>query len=334
MRKNNVRPVTSAPLSLASKIKLVFVLVVGLIFTGAPARGAFQEALWGARPAGMAGAFTALADDANAPAYNPAGISFITASEATIMYAQLYSGLELFAGEDRSRLGLGYFSYSPDIKGKKYGSFAVSWSNFAATNLLREDTFVLTYADSYQVESLSYRPVVSYGLDLKYLRRSFSTDARTDVDPVFRGGRDSNAYTGDLGLLVLPNFSAVPGLRFGISAQNITEPDIGLLASDKVPARYTFGVAYSDNQLRWFNPSLDIARRNSRTTVSAGWESYFFDDIFALRFGGNEDSLAGGVGYEFSLFRGLSLKLDYSLLWPLNVEGTNGSHRMSITTKF
>src|SRR5437773_12167185 len=83
----------------------------------ASVEAAFQESLWGARPSGMAGAFTALADDANAPAYNPAGISFLAHNEFTIMYAQLYTGLNLNAGQsDTSKLGLGYFGFAPRIQ--------------------------------------------------------------------------------------------------------------------------------------------------------------------------------------------------------------------------
>ena len=311
-------------------------LAVFLIFTlsSIQAKSAFQEALWGARPSGMVGAFTALADDANAPAYNPAGISHITQHELTIMYAQLYSGLDLHVNEDTSRLGLGYFSYVPNIKDKKYGSYAISWSNFVASNLLREDTFSLTYADAYQFEQMETSPVLSYGTNLKFLRRSFSTDSQTDIDPVFNGGRDASAFTADLGLMFHPYFSYLPGLKFGAAIQNITEPDIGFSATDKVPAKYTLGVAYQDRQIRWLNPALEFSRRKGRTLVTAAWESYLAKEVLAVRLGGNEDQLGGGLGYRFQFFRGMNFRLDYSLLWPLNVEGTNGSHRVSLTTSF
>ena len=108
-----------------------------LLLLSVPVSAAFQEALWGARPSGMAGAFTALADDANAPAYNPAGISLLRKNEATFMYAQLYSGVNFNAGSDKSNLGLGYFSFAPQIKEQRYGSYAVSLTNLVATNRSR-----------------------------------------------------------------------------------------------------------------------------------------------------------------------------------------------------
>ncbi|MCB4756054.1 MAG: type IX secretion system membrane protein PorP/SprF [Elusimicrobia bacterium] len=306
-----------------------------LLFWPGLSRAAFQENLWGARPASLAGAFTALADDANAPVYNPAGISLTTNNEITLMYARLYSGLKLYAGDnDTSRLGLGFFSYVPQIAEKRFGSYGFSWTNFTATNLYREDTFSLTVADSYQFDQLSVRPILSYGANVKLLRRSFSTDVRTDQDAVFQNGRDSTAFTFDVGLIAQPRFSLLPGLKIGMAAQNVTEPDIGLASTDRVPARYSFGLAYEDRRFRYFNPAIDVSRRRGRTLVSAAWEGWVAGDTLALRLGGNADQLAGGIGYRFRLSRQVTVGLDYSIQWPFNVEGTDGTHRVSITTNF
>ena len=296
--------------------------------------GAFQEALWGARPAAMAGAYTALADDANAPAYNPAGISLVEQSEMTFMYARLFSGVNFYSGEDTSRLGLGYFSYVPNIKNKAYGSYAISWTNFVATNLYREDSFALTVADSYRFESLKSAPILSYGANLKMLRRSFSTDQRTGQDPVFAGGRDSTAFTVDGGVQYRPNLKALPGLRFGAAGQNLTEPDIGLATTDRVPMRLSVGAAYQDPSLPLIGPSIEVARRDDRTLVSGAWEAWLSKETLAFRLGGNADEFGGGLGYQFRLLSKMVMRFDYAILWPLNVEGTNGSHRVSISSSF
>jgi hypothetical protein len=307
-------------------------------YIGVPASSvdaAFQENLWGARPAALAGAFTAVSDDANATAYNPAGISLLTQSELTFMYAKLYSGVNFYAGQnDTSRLGLGFFSYVPKIDDGAYGSYAISWTNFVASNLYREDTFSLSAADSYQFESIGDKPILSYGASLKMLRRSFSTDTRTDQDPVFNGGRSSTALTGDIGLLLQPNFRLFPGLRFGFAGQNVTEPNLGLASTDRVPARYSLGVAYHHSAFPLFNPSVEVSKRHGRTLVAGAWEAWVAPEVLAVRFGGNADEFGGGIGYQFDLFGRLKMKLDYALIWPLNVQGTNGSHRVSITTSF
>src|SRR5476649_1520563 len=75
------------------------------------AEAAFLDDGWGARPVGMGGAFTAIADDSNAPLYNPAGIVQVQWNEMSAMYARLFSGLTLFAGQDTVHLDESYLSY-------------------------------------------------------------------------------------------------------------------------------------------------------------------------------------------------------------------------------
>lgn len=325
---------TSRKQSLFIKAIFLSLAFIGNSFFIPSAHAAFQENLWGARPAGMAGAFTALADDSNAPAYNPAGISLLSNNEVTFMYAQLFTGIDLHAGDESTKLGLGYFSFVPSIRNKQYGSYAVSWSNFQATNLLREDTLSLTYADSYVFENNPNKPIFAYGTNLKYLKRQFSTDKRSASDPVFKGGQGSNAYTFDLGFMYKPNFLVMPGLKLGLALQNITRPDMGLHETDRVPSKYTLGIAYQDRRYRLFNPALDISRREGRTLASLAWEGWMAKDTLALRLGGNQDEIGGGMGYQFRLFDQTILRFDYSLLWPLNVDQTNGNHRVSITMNF
>lgn len=320
--------------SIKSLIKRAFLAILAILWLSPQVSAAFLEALWGARPAALAGAFTATADDANAPAYNPAGVSLITRNEITFMYARLFAGVNLYSGEDTSRLGMGFFSYSPSIKNKAYGSYAISWTNLAATNLYREDSFALSIADSYQFDSVQTAPILSYGTNLKLLRRSFSTDLRTDQDPVFRSGRDSSALTFDAGLILRPNWSVLPGLNLGLAGQNLTEPNIGLADRDRVPLRVSFGVAYHDAALPLINPSLEVARRNGRTLITGAWEAWLSKDTLAFRVGANEDEIGSGLGYKFRLSNKMQMRLDYAILWPLNVEGTTGSHRVSISTAF
>src|SRR5580704_7749274 len=120
-------------------------LLVGLValsFLAYPSEAAFVETEWGARPVGMGGAFTAIADDSNAPLYNPAGIVQVQWNEVSAMYAQLYSGLTLYSGDsttggDVSHLDESYLAYVS--RPSRFGSFGISWANFNTTHLYRED---------------------------------------------------------------------------------------------------------------------------------------------------------------------------------------------------
>src|SRR6266571_377304 len=112
--------------------------ILALMFVTLPVEAAFLNVDWGARPAGMAGAFSAIADDSNAPLYNPAGIVQIQWNELSASYANLYSGLTLYAGDDTTRLDQSYFAFASRPLAH-IGSLELSWASFNATHLYRED---------------------------------------------------------------------------------------------------------------------------------------------------------------------------------------------------
>src|SRR5476649_1335624 len=98
------------------------------------AQAAFQDTGWGARPVGMGGAFTAIADDSNAPLYNPAGLVQVERDEASAMYADLFTGQTIYAGNDTAHLSESYLAYASHPI-DHVGSFALSWTNFNTTSL-------------------------------------------------------------------------------------------------------------------------------------------------------------------------------------------------------
>ena len=73
--------------------------------------GAFVDIGYGARPMGMGGAFVALADDANAVLWNPAGLTRLDGSQLTGMYGHQMGvvpyGFVGFATPLSERMGLG-----------------------------------------------------------------------------------------------------------------------------------------------------------------------------------------------------------------------------------
>src|SRR5471032_3088508 len=90
---------------------------------------AFLDDGWGARPVGMGGAFTAIADDSNAPLFNPAGIVQVQWNEVSAMYAQLFSGLTLYSGDSQTggdvvHLDQSFLSYIS--RPSRFGSFGIS----------------------------------------------------------------------------------------------------------------------------------------------------------------------------------------------------------------
>lgn len=286
-------------------------------------RAAFKDNGWGARPAGMGGAFTAVADDANAALYNPAGIMQLKIPEANFMYSKLYYGL------DNVSLGLNYLSYVYPTVSK--GAFGINWANFRATDLYREDTFTFTYASSLNDFNEELKNEYLFGANLKYLRNSFTLDTRSSSDPVFAGGRSATAIALDAGFLV--NFYEE---SIGLSILNINEPDIGLKTKELIHREYRLGFASMLGRIWKLEEALfsaDLSYRDSFLEYHIGWENWFARRTFALRFGTNKDEVDMGFGYVQTV-GGLQLEFDYALLWSMEIDENMGSHRASVTMRF
>lgn len=122
--------------------------------------GAFKDWHWGTRPAGMGGAFCAIADDINAPLWNPAGLAQLKNKEVTFMYAKPYLGLE------NVNFGLMFLGYahpiSPQLSDSDDGELILNWgvagincTNFYGTELYRENSLSLSYAkEIYQMKDV------------------------------------------------------------------------------------------------------------------------------------------------------------------------------------
>src|SRR5947209_2779725 len=75
----------------------------------------------------------------------PAGIVQVPWNEVSAMYARLFSGITLYAGDSTTNLDQSYVAYvSKPIP--RIGSWGISWGSFNTTGLYREDTVALTYA--------------------------------------------------------------------------------------------------------------------------------------------------------------------------------------------
>ena len=71
--------------------KVVALLLLALVALDVNIEAAFVDTYWGVRALGMGGAFTSIADDANAPLYNIAGIANVSKREVTLMGSRLFA---------------------------------------------------------------------------------------------------------------------------------------------------------------------------------------------------------------------------------------------------
>jgi hypothetical protein len=114
--------------------KIIIITAVIMTMVIIKAEGAFVDTYWGVRALGMGGAFTAVANDSNAPLYNIAGTANATQQEVTLMGSRLFTGLE------GVEIGANYFGYIHPMR-EEYGTISFAWSSISTPGLRREDTF-------------------------------------------------------------------------------------------------------------------------------------------------------------------------------------------------
>jgi hypothetical protein len=310
-------------------------ILLGVILLALPTglRAAFQDSDWGARPAGLAGAFSALADDANAPAYNPAAVSRIQQTEATLTYAQLFSGLKLYAGNDTTSLGLGYLSFVPKPF-MPFGNLGFYIANFDSKGLYQENTYAVSWGSRLSQINAALPSNLALGLNLKYLEHGYTLDSLTNSDPVFQNGHRKGAVGMDVGLQWEALPTVLPGFRVAAVGKNVNEPNVGLAQKDRVPSEFHLGMALDSPTYRMLTPSIEWTSRNGQQRWMGGAESWLLNRTLGLRLGLNSREFGGGLSYRFRASNFLALQIDYTLLWPLYVENTSGSHRVSLTARF
>ncbi|OGR82178.1 MAG: hypothetical protein A2901_04290 [Elusimicrobia bacterium RIFCSPLOWO2_01_FULL_54_10] len=282
-----------------------------------PARAAFEQIGAGARPIGMANAFTAVSDDAHAIHYNPAGLAQVRRGEFTGGYGKLYSGLK-----DNSNLGSGFVGVVQPVKAGQYGTLGLGWISLSLEGAYREDSINFSYGKEVLADGFFV------GASGKVLKRNFGKDAYTQMDPLFiSNGYNTTNLSFDFGVMYRPNVN----YSFGFTVKDLNQPNVGLAASDKVPAEIRGGFAYHQKTLLF---DAEISKKDKDTNVAIGLEKILLK-MFALRTGigggaRNRREITMGLGY-----RGGNLGLDYAFLFPLGgIESTAGTHRFSMSVRF
>lgn len=153
----------------------------------------FDQLFVGTRPLSMGGAFIAVADDANAITWNPAGLPGLRRTEFTTTYADLYA-----MGITQSYVGL-VRPFSDRI------ALGFDWSNVGF------DDKELLYAENKLNFALGYQPhkMFSLGFTLKYLMRDMQLDGTS------YGKSSGIGY--DAGILIQP----LKNLKMGLGLYDL-----------------------------------------------------------------------------------------------------------------
>ncbi len=205
---------------------------------GGGAAGAWLGLGGGARAAAMGDAFVAVADDASALFYNPAGLDQVPGANAELTYRQP------FAAFDDLAYANGVLAYNMSGRGFALGTFAAGVNYFKSWGMPETGGFGptgRTFSDYEMAMSLGWgkalggnvvageEPSYYFGLAAKII----STKIYTYAD----GG-----FGVDGGLLLRP----LPPLRLGFGFANVVAPNIELIElRDAYPMTARVGAAYT-----------------------------------------------------------------------------------------
>ncbi len=275
----------------------------------AAASGGFLAIEEGARATGMGGAFTAVADDATAVFWNPAGLAFMEGFSLTGM------GTRLFAvdGLSESVVSLTYSRWA----GSGVGA---GWARTAVEGVYGEDTFVVSAG----------RRLFAEGLALGGAFRVYRLSApgyEYYNDPNFSDGAQD--YALDVGLLYRARTWSA-----GLTFRNIGRPEMSLIGTteevDRISPEVRVGGGYIFREVMLISGEVRFPDRvpgyYTRNVRYALGTEIWFVGVFALRAGINDGRATAGLGLKISW-----LTLDASLL---SVRRPGTKYRLSLSLDF
>ena len=275
--------------------------------------GAFLKNGIGVRPISMGKAFVAIADDAHAGYWNPAGLAILNTAQISAMYSNPVN-YALIGGAGVKDIGYQTFSLAYPAG---FGSFGLNVAYLSVG-----DIFVVEDVSGPTGETFSdkeYGVIASYGstiteqihlgANMKFVHQSIRDE-------------DGSGFGLDLGLLYQPLYN----LTFGLMGQDLVEPKIQLLEGGEeysIPRKVRLGMSYKmmDDRVL-LAAGVDKASGRS-PKVHLGAEVEPMKDL-DLRVGYTTDTeeISAGVGVRVS-----AIQLDYGFGF-LKLGST---HRVSLT---
>ena len=286
----------------------------------------------------MGNAFTAVADDANAPLYNPAGAAGAP-FQIALTRATYFSGLTgPLVAHDAAFL-------AAPLAGGSIRAGAASLTD--SGGVFRETTLLVGYA-------LRLTETLQAGAAFKRLQAGVD-DSLPDVvqNPYFADAVSSSAFTLDVGALAEP----ANGWTVGIAGMNLIPADLTFRESpdkeaDRAPAVLRIGTALRLKAIAAFAEQEAVQKTLERSLIAAdaafgngtavgiGTEIGFTDAVAArvgYRIDGGKYESAGaltaGAAFAFRIGE-LRAAIDYAVDFSNNELEDNSSQRVSIRARF
>jgi len=279
----------------------------------------------GARPLGMGGAFTAIANNADAPYWNPAGLARINFSEINTMQTRMSTDADHY-----------YLSY---VQPLGRGSLGVSWIQVSLGSIT-ETTTTDAFNEVINISTFSYFSnafLLAYGLPLNDKVAIGLTAKYLTSDMTMISQGQATGYSVTPAVLITPNNR----LSIGAKVDEIfNEVSWGTGTVERAPAKARVGISYLLDQVLGRLPltgriALDLAQTlqsGFTTEYSAGYE--WERDGLALRLGYADTALTAGAGFKSPFGNNFGVaELDYAYVQQTSISKDN-VHRISLAGKW
>ncbi len=293
-------------------LNLAALLVIASQASWAAETAAFLDIGVGARALGMGGAYTALADDANALYWNPAGLSKLEKREFTASHAEMFESTRL-----------DFLAYAHPTS---QGTFAAGLTYLSQGKIDGRDSLgrqTAGYDASDAAVSLGYArktELVDLGASFKYLRSHI-------------GSTEAQGLAADVGAK-----RAFDRVTVGAALRNLGP---GLKFQDQrndLPLRLALGAAYKFTGGHAAAAELVNGPRGTGTDASFGGEYQAMKNVYVRAGYATQTAVTGGSGFDAArgMTFGIGLRnekwsLDYAIL-PTGELGR--SHRFSLAARW
>ncbi|MFC1540437.1 PorV/PorQ family protein [Candidatus Margulisiibacteriota bacterium] len=296
--------------------KLILIILAGLLAAPVLAQGqagtdiAVLKAGVGARPLGMGSAFTAIADNADAPYWNPGALGFVDHNEITTMQTKLSTDADHY-----------YVSYVRPAWG---GTLGISWIQVGLGSITETSSEVDPNNEVVDLSVFSYFSnayLVSYGKKIND-NLSFGLNAKYLTSDMFQiEGGQASGYSITPGLL----YKFGKGWSLGLKVDEmLNSQQWGTGTVEQVPAKLRLGLAYAKSNPGLF--AIDVSqtlRSGYVPEASLGYE--WSREGLSFRVGYAGSGLTTGAGFVSDHTR-----VDYAYVTQQDLSRDN-VHRISLS---
>jgi tetratricopeptide (TPR) repeat protein len=207
------------------------------------------------------------------------------------------------------------------------GVAGLSWDHFGSNNL-QQDRFRLAWGRDFS----ELKPIGDFrmGFSFSYLKQAYILNSA--LSGLSGSNFSGEAFSLGAGILYQP----IPSLTLGLSADDLTQPNLGVIGVYRFPIAWRWGAAYDLSLADAGSLNLTLSQQDLgaglETQGGGEWRLPFLG--LALRAGADANQGALGIGWSNSF-----LQLDYAYLFSwgtepsIDSEGLPANYELELTFK-